>query len=97
MKDNPKLGVKRKMQKSVKHKIEEEKVIEAFITNWQVVVTHWQEIEKHIRVNQWQEQEDPHSKVSLKIHLDLGNNFRVSIDGEHTGYIWIYLRLSRNG
>jgi hypothetical protein len=57
MKDNPKLGVKRKTQKSVKHKIEEDKVIEAYITHWQEVVTHWQEIEKLIRVKQWQEQD----------------------------------------
>ncbi len=35
MKDNQKLGVKRKMQKLVKHKIEGDKVIEAYITHWQ--------------------------------------------------------------
>ncbi len=34
MKDNPKLGVKRKMQKSVKHKIEGDKDIEDHVTQW---------------------------------------------------------------
>ncbi len=57
MKDNPRLGDKSKMQKSVKHKIEEDKVIEAYIMQWQELVTHWQDIEKHIRVKQWQAQD----------------------------------------
>ncbi len=39
------MGVKRKSQKSAKHKIEEDKVIEVYITHWEEVVTHCQEIE----------------------------------------------------
>ncbi len=50
MKGNPKTGVKHKTQKSVKFQIEEDKVLEAY-------VTHWQELETHDRVQQWQEQE----------------------------------------
>ncbi len=50
MKGNPKTGVKDKTQKSVKFQIEEDKVLEAY-------VTHWQELETHNRVQQWQEQE----------------------------------------
>ena len=49
MKDNPESGVNRKTQKSVKFQIEEDKVIEAY-------VTHWQELEKQDQVQQWQEQ-----------------------------------------
>ena len=37
MKDNPKseANIKRKTQKSIKFQIEEEKVIEAYVTHWQ--------------------------------------------------------------
>jgi hypothetical protein len=56
-KDNSKLGVQLETQKSVKHKIEEDKVIEAYITHWKEVVTHWKEIEKHIRVKLWQKED----------------------------------------
>ena len=35
MKDNPNSGVKRKTQKSVRFQIEEDKVIEAYVTHWQ--------------------------------------------------------------
>jgi hypothetical protein len=80
MKDNPKLGVKRKTQKSVKHKIEGDKDIEDHVTQWQEFTT----------IKQGQEQEDPDSKVSVKIHLDTGNKFIVSFVDEHTGYMWIY-------
>jgi len=52
MKDNPNSGVKRKTQK---FQIEEDKVIEAY-------VTHWQELENYIRVQQWQELE--HAKLT---------------------------------
>ena len=48
-KGNPNSGVKHKTQKSVKFQIEEDKVIEAY-------VTHWQELENHIKVQQRQEQ-----------------------------------------
>ena len=48
MKGNPISGVKRKTQKSVRFKIEEDKVIEAH-------VTHWQEFKSQDRVQQWQE------------------------------------------
>jgi len=48
MNGNPISGVKRKTQKSVRFKIEEDKVIEAH-------VTHWQELESQDRVQQWQE------------------------------------------
>ena len=50
MKGNPKTVVKHKTQKLVKFQIEEDKVLEAY-------VTHWQELETHARVQQWQEQE----------------------------------------
>jgi hypothetical protein len=50
MKGNPEMGVKHKTQKSVKFQIEEDKVLEAY-------VTHWQELETHARIQQWQEQE----------------------------------------
>jgi hypothetical protein len=80
MKDNPKLGVKRKTQKSVKHKIEGDQDIEDHVTQWQEFTT----------IKQGQEQEDPDSKVSVKIHLDTGNKFIVSFVDEHTGYMWIY-------
>ena len=46
MKGNPISGVKHKTQKSVRFKIEEDKVIEAH-------VTHWQELESQDRVQQW--------------------------------------------
>ena len=50
MKGNPKsTGDTRKMQKSVRFQIEEDKVIEAY-------VTHWQELENRNRVQQRQEQ-----------------------------------------
>ena len=42
MKGNPKSGDTRKTQKSVRFQIEEDKVIEAY-------VTHWQELENHIK------------------------------------------------
>ena len=48
MKGNPNSEVKHKTQKSVRFKIEEDKVIEAH-------VTHWQELESQDRVQQWQE------------------------------------------
>jgi len=48
MKGNPNSEVKRKTQKSVRFKIEDDKVIEAH-------VTHWQELESQDRVQQWQE------------------------------------------
>ncbi len=51
MKGNPNSGSKRKTQKSVRFKIDEDKVIEAHVT----VVTHWQELESQDRVQQWQE------------------------------------------
>ncbi len=51
MKDNPNSEVKRKKKKSVLFQIEEEKVIEAH-------VTHWQTLESHGRVQQWQEQQN---------------------------------------
>jgi hypothetical protein len=35
MKGNPKTGVKRKKHKSVKFQIEEDKVLEAYVTHWQ--------------------------------------------------------------
>jgi hypothetical protein len=50
MKDNPKTGVKHKMQKSFKFQIEEDKVFEAYIT-------HWQELETQDRVQPRQELE----------------------------------------
>ena len=50
MKGNPKSGDTRKTQKSVRFQIEEDKVIEAY-------VTHWQELETQGRVQQRQEQE----------------------------------------
>ena len=50
MKDNPKSGGKRKTRKSVKFQIEEDKVIEAY-------VTHWQELEEKDQVQQGQEQD----------------------------------------
>jgi hypothetical protein len=52
MKDNPKSDakIKSKKQESVRFQIEEDKVIEAY-------VTHWQEQENHIRVQQRQERE----------------------------------------
>ena len=52
LKDNPKsvAKIKSKKQKSVNFQIEEDKVIEAY-------VTHWQEQENHIRVQQRQERE----------------------------------------
>ena len=52
MKDNPisESKIKNKTQKSVNSQIEEDKVIEAY-------VTHWQEQENHIRVQQRQERE----------------------------------------
>ncbi len=49
MKDNPKTGVKRKQQKSVKSQIEEDEVLEAY-------VMHWQELETHDSVQEGQEQ-----------------------------------------
>ena len=48
MKGNPKSGDTRKTQKSVRFQIEEDKVIEAY-------VTHWQEFKSQDRVQQWQE------------------------------------------
>jgi major membrane immunogen (membrane-anchored lipoprotein) len=50
MKGNPQTGVERKTQKSVKFQIGEDKFFDAY-------VTHWQELETHNRVQQWQEQE----------------------------------------
>ena len=52
MKDNPKsdANIKSKKQKPFRFQIEEDKVIEAY-------VTHWQEQENHIRVQQRQERE----------------------------------------
>ena len=50
MKGNPISGVKRKTRKSVKSQIEEDNVLEAY-------VTHWQELETKDRVEQRQEQE----------------------------------------
>jgi hypothetical protein len=49
--DNPNLGVMHKTQKSVKFNIADGKAIKAYY------FTHWQELENHIRVQQWQEQE----------------------------------------
>jgi hypothetical protein len=50
-------------------------------------VTQWQEF---ITIKLGQEQEDPDSQVSVKIHLDTCNNFIVSFVDEQTGYMWIY-------
>ncbi len=50
MKGNVKMGVKHKTQKSVKFQIEEDMVLEAY-------VTHWHELGTHDRVQRWQEQE----------------------------------------
>ena len=58
MKGNPKSGDKRKTQKSVKFQIEEDKVIKAY-------VTHWQELEKHIRVQQRQEQKSNQNHYAI--------------------------------
>ena len=49
MKGNPNSEVKHKTQKSVRFQIEEDKVIEAY-------VTHWQELQNQARVQQRQEQ-----------------------------------------
>jgi hypothetical protein len=36
------------------------------------------------------EQEDPDSKVSVKINLDTGHKFIVTFVDEYTGYMWVY-------
>ncbi len=60
--------------------IEGDKDIEDHVTQWQEFTT----------IKQGQEQEDPDSKVSEKIHLDTGNKLIVSFVDERTGYMWIY-------
>ena len=69
-----------KMQRKIEVQIEGDKDIEDHVTQWQEFTT----------IKQGQEQEDPDSKVSVKIHLDTGNKFIVSFVDEHTGYMWIY-------
>jgi hypothetical protein len=43
-----------------------------------------------LTIKQGQEQENPDSKVPVKIHLDRGKGFIESFVDEHTGYMWIY-------
>ena len=70
MKDNPISRGKRKTQKSVKFQIEEDKVIEAY-------VTHWQELEKQDRVQQGQElEQQDHSLSKYAIFIREDHNFR---------------------
>jgi hypothetical protein len=69
-----------KMQRKIEVQIEGDKDIEDYVTQWQEFTTF----------KQGQEQEDPDSKVSVKIHLNTGNKSIVSFVDEHTGYTWIY-------
>jgi PAX-interacting protein 1 len=70
MKDNPISRGKRKTQKSVKFQIEEDKVIEAY-------VTHWQELEKQDRVQQGQEvEQQDHNLSKYAIFIREDHNFR---------------------
>jgi hypothetical protein len=48
------------------------------------------QLQEFITIKQWQEQEDPDSKLSATIHLDTGNKFIISFVDEHTRYMWIY-------
>jgi hypothetical protein len=68
------------MQRKIEVQIEGDKDIEDHVTQWQEFIT----------IKKGQEQEDPDSKVSVKIHLDTGNKFIVSFVDEYTGYMWIY-------
>ena len=70
MKDNPKSESKRKSQKSVNSQIEEDKVIEAY-------VTHWQELEKQDRVQQGQEiEKQDHNLSKYTVFIREDHNFR---------------------
>ena len=69
-KDTPLSSGKRKTQKSVKFQIEEDKVIEAY-------VTHWQELEKQDRVQQGQElEQQDHNLSKYAIFIRVDHNFR---------------------
>ncbi len=82
-KDSPISGVKRKAQKSVKFQIKEDKVIEVYFT-------HWQELENHIRVQQWQEQgkQDRCESEHAKFIGGEDHNFRHGAENQsHNNYV----------
>jgi hypothetical protein len=60
--------------------IEGDKYIEDHVTQWQEFIT----------IKQGQEQEDPDSKVSVKISLDTDHKFIVTFVDEYIGYMWVY-------
>ena len=68
--DNPKLECKRKTHKSVKFQIEEDRVIEAY-------VTHWKELKKQDRVQQGQEIEKQNRNLS-KYAVFIGEGYIFS-------------------